>query len=116
MNKVIISVLVVLATVQLMVEPSQAVNCVDVDKSLVKCISYLTGAVPLPAEGCCDGVKQLKGMVATTADRRQACTCVKTAAAKYQNIKDDAVSALPTKCGTPLSFPISKNINCDTIP
>ncbi|KAK9152990.1 hypothetical protein Sjap_000470 [Stephania japonica] len=115
MKKVIICVLVVLAMVQLMVEPSQAVNCVDVDRSLLPCLTFLTGQVPEPAGGCCDGVKALKGMVTTTADKRQACNCVKLAAAHYQNIKDDAVSSLAGKCGTPVSFPISKNIDCNSL-
>ncbi|KAK9150490.1 hypothetical protein Syun_008799 [Stephania yunnanensis] len=100
--------------VQLMVEPSQAVNCVDVDKSLLPCLTFLTGQVPEPAGGCCDGVKALKGLVTTTADKRQACNCVKQAAAHYQNIKDDAVSSLAGKCGAPVSFPISKNIDCNS--
>ncbi|KAK9150488.1 hypothetical protein Syun_008797 [Stephania yunnanensis] len=116
MKKAIICVLVVvLAMVRLLlVEPSQAVNCVNVDKSLLTCLTFLTGQVPEPAGGCCDGVKVLKGLVTTTADKHQACNCVKQAAAHYQNIKDDTVSSLAGKCGAPVSFPLSKNIDCNS--
>ncbi|RZC72414.1 hypothetical protein C5167_035597 [Papaver somniferum] len=114
MMKVYVCVVVVLAMVQLMVEPSQAFTCSDVDKSLVQCMPYLVGSAPQPVTACCDGVKQIKGMATTTDEKRQACGCVKDAANKYQNIKEDAASGLPTKCGVPLSYPISKNIDCNT--
>ncbi|KAI3962934.1 hypothetical protein MKW92_006191 [Papaver armeniacum] len=67
-----------------------------------------------PAPGCCAGVKQIKAMTTTTEDRRQACGCVKDAANKYRNIKEDAASGLPAKCDAPLDYPISKNIDCST--
>ncbi|KAI3887340.1 hypothetical protein MKX03_002744 [Papaver bracteatum] len=115
MMKAYVCVVVVLAMVQLMVQPSQAFTCADVDKSLVQCMPYLVGSAPQPVTACCDGVKQIKGMATTTDEKRQACSCVKDAANKYQNIKEDAASGLPTKCGVPLSYPISKNIDCNTI-
>ncbi|PIA36716.1 hypothetical protein AQUCO_03300135v1 [Aquilegia coerulea] len=80
----------VLAMIQLMVEPSQAVNCAQVDLSL--------------------------RLVVTTADKRQTCNCVKQAISLMPNIKGDAVSSLSGKCGTPLSFPISKDFDCNSIP
>ncbi|OVA09213.1 Plant lipid transfer protein/Par allergen [Macleaya cordata] len=114
MMKVFVCVMAVLAMVQLMVEPSQAIDCADVDRSLVPCMPYLTGGAAQPAAGCCAGVKQLTAMATTTPDKRAACNCVKEAASHYQNIKDDAATGLPTKCGIPLSFPISKNIDCNS--
>ncbi|KAI3938107.1 hypothetical protein MKW98_018663 [Papaver atlanticum] len=116
MMKVFFCVVVVLAMAHVMVEPSQATfTCTDVDKCLVQCMPYLVGTATVPASACCDGVKQIKGMAITVEDKRQACGCVKDAANKYQNIKEDAASGLPTKCGVPLSYPISKNIDCSTI-
>ncbi|KAF9589673.1 hypothetical protein IFM89_026928 [Coptis chinensis] len=113
--KVAVCVALVLAMIQVMVSPGQAFTCVDVDKCLMQCIPFLTGGANEPGDSCCAGVKQIKGMAVSTDEKRQACTCAKQAAIHYQNIKDDAVGALPTKCGTPLSFPITKNINCDMI-
>ncbi|KAH9707243.1 non-specific lipid-transfer protein [Citrus sinensis] len=43
---------------------------------------------------------------------RAACDCVKAAAARYPNIKEDAASSLPTKCGVQIGIPISKTTNC----
>lgn len=103
--------LIVLAMVQFMVKPGEAVNCGQVDSALASCIPYLmNGGSPAPA--CCDGVKNLKDITPTVADRRAACDCVKAAAARYPNIKEDAASSLPTKCGVQMNIPISKNTNC----
>ncbi|KAI3909605.1 hypothetical protein MKW98_014022 [Papaver atlanticum] len=116
MMKVFFCVVVVLAMAYMMVEPTQAAfTCTDVDKCLVQCMPYLVGTAAVPVPACCDGVKQIKGMAITIEDKRQACGCVKDAANKHQNIKEDAASGLPTKCGVPLSYPISKNIDCSTI-
>ncbi|OVA11577.1 Plant lipid transfer protein/Par allergen [Macleaya cordata] len=116
MKQVVICVMVALAMVQFMVEPGSAITCADVDRNLVQCTSYLTGSVAQPAPGCCAGVTSLKGMAITTPDKRFACNCIKEAAARYQNIKDEAVSSLPSKCGVQISFPISKNFDCNSIP
>ncbi|KAF5181859.1 Non-specific lipid-transfer protein [Thalictrum thalictroides] len=116
MKRVALCLVVVLAMIQLMVKPSEAVNCVQVDLSLKQCVPYITGKATEPASACCDGIKQLKVQVVTTTDKRQACNCVKQAASLMPNVKGDAVSALPGKCGTPLSFPISKDFDCNTIP
>ncbi|PIA27257.1 hypothetical protein AQUCO_08100002v1 [Aquilegia coerulea] len=116
MKRVALCVVLVLAMIQLMVEPSQAVNCAQVDLSLKQCVPYITGTAAEPASACCDGIKQLKGEVVTTTDKRDACNCVKKAASLMPNVKGDAVSALPGKCGTPLSFPISKDFDCNSIP
>ncbi|KAK9273469.1 hypothetical protein L1049_018279 [Liquidambar formosana] len=88
MKVAVIPMLGVLAMIQFMAKPGQATNitCGQVDSCLAPCIPYLTGGgEPVPA--CCDGVKNLKAMTPTTEDRRAACTCVKEAADRYQNIK-----------------------------
>ncbi|KAL9441162.1 hypothetical protein AB3S75_019774 [Citrus x aurantiifolia] len=110
MKSVVILMLVV-AMVQIMVKPGEAVTCGQVDASLASCISYLT-AGGSPYAVCCDGVKNLKTITPTTADRRAACDCVKAAAARYPNIKEDAASSLPTKCGVEMNIPISTSTNC----
>ncbi|ESR50832.1 hypothetical protein CICLE_v10033516mg [Citrus x clementina] len=111
---VISMLVVVFAMVQLLVaKPGEAaITCGQVDSSLASCIPYLMGGGNNPAAACCDGLKNLKAITPTTADRRAACDCVKAAAARYPNIKEDAASSLPTKCGVQIGIPISKTTNC----
>ncbi|KAL5708900.1 hypothetical protein ACHQM5_019646 [Ranunculus cassubicifolius] len=114
MKSVAICVVMVLAVLQL-VQPGQAIECPAVDSCLAQCVPFLIGgAGPTPA--CCKGVQSLKDMAVTHADKTTACNCVKQAAAKVANIKPDAVSSLPTKCGIPFSFPVSVSTDCSNIP
>ncbi|KAL9420342.1 hypothetical protein AB3S75_038006 [Citrus x aurantiifolia] len=112
----VISMLVVFAMVQLLAaKPGEAaITCGQVDSSLASCIPYLMGGGN-PAAACCDGLKNLKAITPTTADRRAACDCVKAAAARNPNIKEDAASSLPSKCGVQIGIPISKTTNCANI-
>ncbi|XP_057466661.1 non-specific lipid-transfer protein 1-like [Actinidia eriantha] len=112
--KGVIIVVVVLAMVQLMVEPGQAITCGQVDAALAPCVPYLTGGGN-PAPKCCDGVKDIKGMASSTVDKRATCNCVKAAANRYPSLKDDAAEALPTKCGVQMDIPVSRTTNCDNI-
>lgn len=109
-----IAVMVVLAMVHFMAEPSQAITCGQVDASLVACLPYLTTG-GIPPKACCQGVQSLKNLTPTTVDRQTACNCIKEAASKYANIKDDAATALPTKCGVPINIPISRTTNCNNV-
>jgi Protease inhibitor/seed storage/LTP family len=94
--------------------PGEAITCMDVDLCVAPCISYLTGSQSSPSAACCEGVKKLKSLPSSTDEKRFACNCVKQAAAKFSNIKEDAVKGLPTACGTPLPFPISLQFDCST--
>ncbi|XP_059658912.1 non-specific lipid-transfer protein 1-like [Cornus florida] len=112
MKGVVISVMVVLVMIQLMAEPGQAISCGQVDASLAPCVPYLTsGGNPTPE--CCNGVKSIKGMAATPTDKQTACKCVKDAANRYANLKDDAAQALPAKCNVQMDIPISRTTNCN---
>ncbi|KAL6856855.1 hypothetical protein ACP4OV_018237 [Aristida adscensionis] len=96
--------------------PAQgAVSCGDVDASLRPCVGYVTGKEASPPAECCEGVKRLKAMPADTAEKRQACECVKLAAAQYQGIQPGAAANLPGACGAPLPFQITQNFDCKTI-
>ncbi|CAD6246559.1 unnamed protein product [Miscanthus lutarioriparius] len=92
------------------------VSCADVDENLRPCVGYVTGKEAAPAAQCCAGVKRIRTMPSGTADRRQACECVKQAAAKYQPLNADAIRDLPAQCGAPLPFPLTLNFDCTTIP
>ena len=109
---VAVSIFFALAVACLMAKPSNAIGCGDVDASLGSCIAYLTGQQPKPDDQCCSGVRRLKDMAITTADKQSACECVKAAATRLQNLKDEYVSALPGQCGAPLPFPISRSFDC----
>ncbi|XP_050209856.1 non-specific lipid-transfer protein A-like [Mercurialis annua] len=111
MKGVAISMLVMLAIVQLLM-PGEAVDCGQVNSSLATCIPFLTGADASPSASCCAGIKNIKTLAQTLADKRAACECIKTAAAHYPNIKDDAASSLPKKCGADINIPISRTTNC----
>ncbi|KAJ8534749.1 hypothetical protein K7X08_016477 [Anisodus acutangulus] len=113
MKSVAVAIVVVLAMVQLIAEPAQAITCGQVDAALASCVPYLTQGGE-PGAACCSGVKSLKGMAATTDERRTACNCVKAAANRYSNLKDDAAQALSSKCGVTMDVPVSRTINCDT--
>ncbi|GFQ08646.1 non-specific lipid-transfer protein a [Phtheirospermum japonicum] len=70
------------------------------------CVGYLEGGAG-PSPACCSGVKAVKGLAQTTADKRTCCGCVKAAANRYTDLKDEAAQSLPAKCGVQLDIPIS---------
>ncbi|XP_021607065.1 non-specific lipid-transfer protein A [Manihot esculenta] len=72
------------------------------------------GGDAAPLEACCAAVKNLQALAPTSADRRATCERIKTAAARCPNIKDDAASSLPQKCGIQLNIPISKTTDSST--
>ncbi|KAF3657884.1 hypothetical protein CQW23_01151 [Capsicum baccatum] len=113
----VVLVLVVLAAVQLAMagrlEQQTGITCGQVDANLAPCVSFLTQGGE-PSAACCSGVKTLSGLAQSTDERRTACNCLKAAANRYANLKDDAAQALPGKCGVALNVPISRTINCDT--
>ncbi|KAJ7960588.1 Non-specific lipid-transfer protein [Quillaja saponaria] len=87
-------VLIVLAIELLLVEPGQAITCQQVDSLLSPCTAYLTGGGS-PSHECCSGLKTLKNLSPYTADRRQACECLKAAASSYPNSREDLGSSPP---------------------
>ncbi|XP_028112410.1 non-specific lipid-transfer protein 1-like [Camellia sinensis] len=78
--KGVVIAMVVLAMIQLMVEPGWAISCGQVDGYLAPCVPYLIGGSGSLAPTCCDGVKNIKGMASTTTDKRAACNYVKQVA------------------------------------
>ncbi|XP_031260303.1 non-specific lipid-transfer protein A-like [Pistacia vera] len=114
MKSIVMFVLAV-AMVYFMVKPGEAVQCGQVAASLASCMPYLEAAGQNPSTACCDGVRNIKAITPTTADRQAACECVKSAAAKHPNINQDAASSVPGKCGVPLNIPISPYTNCAKI-
>ncbi|KAL5702694.1 hypothetical protein ACHQM5_027874 [Ranunculus cassubicifolius] len=114
MKKMGLRFMVVFTVFLLVLESGHSLTCLEVQNDLGPCISYLTGAVPAPSAQCCNGVKHLKAVASTTELRRQTCNCCKQAAALIGNMKDSCIKDLPSKCGTSLSFSISKDMNCNS--
>ncbi|XP_073005571.1 non-specific lipid-transfer protein A-like [Typha latifolia] len=92
--------------------PTFAMSCGDVIINLGSCMMYLTGHESQPFDSCCDGVRHLKSLAATTADRRMACSCMRVAAAHFQGLRYDRVNGLPGICSVSLPFPINLD-QCD---
>ncbi|EYU42347.1 hypothetical protein MIMGU_mgv1a016768mg [Erythranthe guttata] len=103
----VIAVIAILAVFQLAVQHGHAVTCGEVDVSLMPCINYLIGHDSSPSPACCAGVKAVKGMAC--------CGCVKAAANRYTDLKDEAAQSLPTKCAVQLDIPISRTVDCTKI-
>ncbi|KAK4346593.1 hypothetical protein RND71_032932 [Anisodus tanguticus] len=112
MKGILVTLLMFLAVV---VQLGEAINCGQVDATLVPCVPYLTQGGD-PSGPCCDGVKSLVQMTPTQQDRQDACECMKAAAARYSNLKPDAASNLPSRCGVTTNIPISPTINCKSVP
>ncbi|PIN20676.1 hypothetical protein CDL12_06634 [Handroanthus impetiginosus] len=94
-------------------QPGHAVSCGEVDAALMPCIRYLTGRggnTPSPAN--CSGVRAVKAMSQTTADKRASCDCVKAAASREPDLQDAAAQSLPAKCDVQLDIPISRSVDC----
>ncbi|GER49375.1 non-specific lipid-transfer protein [Striga asiatica] len=104
----VFAVIAILAVFSLVVQPGWAVTCGQVDSALAPCIGYLIGTVGSPSQPCCAGVRAVKAMAKTTADKRTSCNCVKAAASRYTNLKDSAAQTLPTKCGVQLDIVVSR--------
>ncbi|XP_027154336.1 non-specific lipid-transfer protein A-like [Coffea eugenioides] len=113
MMKVVAVVSLVLVLV-LVARPGEAITCEQVTHELEPCVPYLTQG-GTPSSSCCSGVKNL-GSIPTQQDRRTACNCVKSAAGHFPNLKPDAATSLPGRCGVSLPFPISSSTNCNSIP
>ncbi|KAF3635561.1 Non-specific lipid-transfer protein 1 [Capsicum annuum] len=110
MKGILVALLMFLVVV---VQLGEAITCGEVDLSLAPCLPYLIqgGDPPVP---CCDGVKKLVQITPTQQDRQVACECVKSAAARYTNLKPDAATNLLSRCGVTTNIPISPTIDCKT--
>lgn len=104
---------VVVLAVLLVAAPRTAdgITCGQVVSYLTPCISYASSGGQIPA-GCCSGVKQLVGAAKTSTDRRTACTCLKSAAARMPRLDPNRISGIPGKCRVSVPYPISPSTDC----
>ncbi|XP_009372009.2 non-specific lipid-transfer protein 1 [Pyrus x bretschneideri] len=88
-----------------------ALTCGQIKGGLAPCLAYLqNGGSPTP--GCCRGIKGLVSSATTTADRQNACKCLKTVAAQIKTIKQANAAKLPSLCGVNIPYKISTSTNC----
>ncbi|KAF5446135.1 hypothetical protein F2P56_031787 [Juglans regia] len=107
--------LVVITMIQFMTRPSEAITFGQVESSLAPCPAYLIAGGD-PSTECRKGVETIKASCPNTAEKREACECVKQAAIRLPNLKDDlAVDHLPNKCKVQMDIPISRTTKyCNT--
>lgn len=87
------------------------VSCDDVQTALSPCFEYLTGGVNGPSGQCCSNAWSLIGNAQSDKDREAVCNCIKLAAASL-GVKPDAAKNLSGKCGVPVGYSISPNVDC----
>ncbi|MCE3052254.1 tyrosine protein phosphatase [Datura stramonium] len=92
---------------------AEALSCGQVTTSLAPCVPYLQGRGPLGS--CCGGVKGVVSAVKTPADRRTACTCLKSAANSVKGLDAGRVAGLPAACGVSIPYKISPSTDCSNI-
>ncbi|WOL05500.1 non-specific lipid-transfer protein 1-like [Canna indica] len=109
-------VVLVLAVALLAASPQavEAITCGQVASSLRSCVPYVTGKGALAA-ACCSGVRSLKSAAATPADRKTACSCIKSTVAGVSGVKPGLASGLPGKCGVSIPYPISSSTDCSKV-
>ncbi|GAB2229524.1 hypothetical protein Droror1_Dr00013770 [Drosera rotundifolia] len=90
------------------------ITCGTVSKNIVPCMKYLTTNVALP-KACCDGVSALSKAAATSADRRTACTCLKSMSGAISGLNRGKAAALPGKCGVRVPYAISPSTDCSKV-
>ncbi|GAB2227189.1 hypothetical protein Droror1_Dr00009002 [Drosera rotundifolia] len=89
-------------------------GCMTVDSDLFNCFSFCTGNAAAPSPQCCNGVKALISQAKTTADRQEACSCLKSAAQLF-GVKEANAKALPGLCNVNTNYTIDPNVDCSTI-
>ena len=89
-----------------------AVTCGQVSSAIGPCIAYARGTGSGPSAACCSGVRSLNSAARSTADRRAACNCLKSAAGRVSGLKLGNAASIPSKCGVSIPYTISPNVDC----
>ncbi|CAD6255142.1 unnamed protein product [Miscanthus lutarioriparius] len=112
--QLVVATAVVAAAVLLAAATSSeaTVTCGQVSSAIGPCIPYAQGSGSAPSPACCSGVRSLNSAASTTADRRAACNCLKSAAAKVGGLITGNAASIPAKCGVSIPYTISPSIDC----
>ncbi|GJN13961.1 hypothetical protein PR202_gb00725 [Eleusine coracana subsp. coracana] len=92
-----------------------AISCGQVSSAIGPCLAYARGAGAAPSASCCNGVRSLNAAARTTADRRAACNCLKSAASRVSGLNAGKASSIPGRCGVRLPYAISASIDCSRV-
>ncbi|KAG0468038.1 hypothetical protein HPP92_017366 [Vanilla planifolia] len=110
-------VVVVAAMMAAVMLPSgeAALTCTQVYQEVMPCLTYIqqTGDAP-PPSSCCSGISALLALAKTTADRRMACSCLKTAASGLSSAAVEKAGTLGQKCHVNIPYKISPSTDCNT--
>ncbi len=107
-------IMVAFLLLAVVVQPGSALTCGQVASSVRPCLTYLRGGGPLTPP-CCNGVRGLNSLAKTTADRQQACNCLKSLANNTTNLLPPRAAGLPGKCGVSVGYPISTSTDCSKV-
>jgi hypothetical protein len=88
-----------------------AITCGQVTTAVRPCLPFIRGG-PGPSGQCFGGVRNLHSQARSTADRRTACSCLKSVAASMRGLNLANAAAIPSKCGVKIPYTISPNIDC----
>ncbi|KAM0906242.1 hypothetical protein ACQ4PT_016920 [Festuca glaucescens] len=106
-----LAVLLLLALALQQLEADMSMSCSGTLSGLSPCLGFLQGEEDYPSADCCNGMSSLVAAAATTADREEACECLKSAAAEG-SAESTAARDLPADCGISLPFTISADVDC----
>ncbi|VAI77155.1 non-specific lipid-transfer protein 4.1-like [Triticum urartu] len=109
-----LTVLLLLALALQQLEADMSMSCSGMLSDLSPCLGFLQGEEDYPSADCCDGASSLVAAAATTADRQEACECLKSAAGEG-SAEATAARDLPADCGLSLPFTISPDVDCSQI-
>ncbi|TVU32595.1 hypothetical protein EJB05_24332, partial [Eragrostis curvula] len=91
-----------------------ALSCSTVYNTLMPCLPYVQSGGTV-ARACCSGIQRLFSGASTTPDRRAICTCLKdVAAGAAGGPYISRAAGLPGRCGVPLPYKLSPNMNCNS--
>ncbi|CAD6270634.1 unnamed protein product [Miscanthus lutarioriparius] len=89
-----------------------AVTCGQVNSAIGPCLAYARGSGSSPSAACCSGVRSLNSAARSTADKRAACNCLKSAAGAVSGLNAGNAASIPSKCGVSIPYTISASIDC----
>uniref|UniRef100_A0A0D9XW79 Non-specific lipid-transfer protein n=1 Tax=Leersia perrieri TaxID=77586 RepID=A0A0D9XW79_9ORYZ len=92
-----------------------AISCSQVNSAVGPCLSYARGSGTAPSSSCCSGVRSLNSMASSSADRRTACSCLKSAAGSISGLNAGNAASIPSKCGVSVPYTISTSIDCSRV-
>ncbi|KAG8050794.1 hypothetical protein GUJ93_ZPchr0009g153 [Zizania palustris] len=92
-----------------------AITCGQVNSAVSPCLAYARGSSSAPSASCCSGVRSLSAAASTAADRRTACTCLKSTAGSISGLNAGNAASIPSKCGVSVPYTISTSVDCSRV-